>query len=300
MSITIIGFCLTFLAQVVKRREKMRDINEINPYIRLTMDGAIPAGWVIPNRIIYDYEIIYIAKESVTITCDGHDYLFKEGDFVFLRPGITHKFHNIKKDVWQPHIHFDFFYNFDSSKIPVSFKDIDEFTDEEKRMIRDDVFSDYPTSPVIRFSDSDMARKLLYDVVNFSGENTLMQKSLMLQLIKMLIEDNFPDTFGVKEDITQSIAQNIKAYIETKDGIRADLSDLETVFMYNRFYLERVFKRAYGESIISYRNKRRMEFAKMLLQNKTVTEVAEEVGYGSIYSFSRAFRTHFGINPSDV
>ena len=105
----------------------MRDINEINPYIRLTMDGAIPAGWVIPNRIIYDYEIIYIAKESVTITCDGHDYLFKEGDFVFLRPGITHKFHNIKKDVWQPHIHFDFFYNFDSSKIPVSFKDIDEF-----------------------------------------------------------------------------------------------------------------------------------------------------------------------------
>lgn len=84
----------------------MRNINEINPYIRLTMDGAIPAGWVIPNRIIYDYEIIYIAKESLTITCDGHDYLFKEGDFVLLRPGITQSVaQNIKayietKDGW--------------------------------------------------------------------------------------------------------------------------------------------------------------------------------------------------------
>ena len=42
-----------------------------------------------------------------------------------------------------------------------------------------------------------------------------------------------------------------------------------------------------------------MDIAKELLDTKSVTDTAKEIGYGSIYSFSRAFKTHFGMSPSE-
>ena len=74
---------------------------------------------------------------------------------------------------------------------------------------------------------------------------------------------------------------------------------LEKQYSYSKYYLERQFKKAYGISLIAYRNEKRMQHARKLLELESVSDVAEELGFRSIYSFSRAFKKQFGICPSE-
>jgi len=75
---------------------------------------------------------------------------------------------------------------------------------------------------------------------------------------------------------------------------------LEQYFNYSKYHLEREFTKAFGTSLIAYRNRVRMEHAACLLKEKAVTAVAEELGFSSVYVFSRAFKRHFGYPPSAV
>lgn len=60
------------------------------------------------------------------------------------------------------------------------------------------------------------------------------------------------------------------------------------------------FKRSCGISPMRYVTRLRMEKAKLLLCDKSVSvqEVAAAVGYSSIYSFSRTFKKSCGISPN--
>ena len=76
------------------------------------------------------------------------------------------------------------------------------------------------------------------------------------------------------------------------------LDDFEKHFSYSKFYLEKLFREKYGESLISYRNRRRLESACALLLEHSVENVARTLGYSSIYVFSRSFSNFYGISPA--
>lgn len=67
-------------------------------------------------------------------------------------------------------------------------------------------------------------------------------------------------------------------------------------------YLRRIFKKKYGLSPASYITRERMRLAKKLLENgeeMTIQAVALQVGYRDALYFSRTFRKHFGVSPSE-
>ena len=68
----------------------------------------------------------------------------------------------------------------------------------------------------------------------------------------------------------------------------------------NRSYLTRLFKEATGYSLQEYLLTYRMKMAiKLLSENKlSVSEIAEAVGYTDTFTFSKAFKRHFGQSPS--
>jgi AraC-like DNA-binding protein len=41
-----------------------------------------------------------------------------------------------------------------------------------------------------------------------------------------------------------------------------------------------------------------MQMAKQLLKDFSVTSVAEKTGYQSVYAFSRAYKTFYGVSPT--
>lgn len=275
------------------------NIHDVNPYIRVAMQSIWPAGNELKRRVIFDYELIYMERGEWVVHYDERAYPCAAGQFILFRPGVPHSLTDAKGEVSQPHIHFDIVYSAKSSKTPVSFKDICDFTPEEHSLLQADVFAGYPQIPFVTFSDKQAALELFYGIVRDPKASQLTRKARLTQLIDMLVSDNFPDCF-TKEEGGYHIAQQLKDYIDTGQGITAQLSDFEKQFSYSKYYLERQFKKNYGVSLIAYRNNKRMQTAERLLQSETVSGVSEKLGFTSVYVFSRAFKQHFGVSPTKL
>ncbi len=268
---------------------------EINPYIRVAIPSVLKKGRVIGPRIIFDYELIYIEKGLLNLDYGAEKYQCRPGTFLFLRPGVTHCF-SIMEELSQPHIHFDMIFQPNSPNVPISFKNKDQLTPEEQKMIRPDLFAEYPPTPLLQFADRERAFELFRGVICDAKASPLLQKARLTEILDLLIQDHFPGFFHLGE--RNSVAGQIKSYLDAGQGLWHSLADLEQQFSYSRFHLERQFKKEYGISLIAYRNKKRMELAKERLKSTSVSEVAEEMGYSSIFAFSRAFKNYFGHNPS--
>jgi AraC family transcriptional regulator len=88
-------------------------------------------------------------------------------------------------------------------------------------------------------------------------------------------------------------------YIEERLSEELPLSELAAVVGLSRFHFARAFKQSFGLPPHRYHMNRRMERAKTLLAaERSVTEVAMEVGFAETSSFSAAFRRTMGIAPS--
>ena len=284
---------LTFLAEITM------NFYEINPYIRLASNSVLPPYKHIKRRVIFDYELIYIESGNFIFKYNDIVYECKKGQFIFICPNIPHSFRLGKYEVSQPHIHFDIMYDMYSESIPISFKDLPEFTNEEKSHIRKNVFNKYATTPFIKFNDSDRFFSLWKKIVSNNQTEYLVKKAALTEIISMIITDNYPELLLEKPQNSYKVALQIKDYIDAGQGLNSSLNDFEKQFSYSKYYLEREFKKNYGISLILYRNNKRMEFAAKFLKENSVTNVVEILHFSSIYSFSRTFKKHFGISPTE-
>nr|WP_240548425.1 AraC family transcriptional regulator [Paenibacillus lignilyticus] len=92
----------------------------------------------------------------------------------------------------------------------------------------------------------------------------------------------------------------VLAYLEhhLADDVRLD--QLAELVHFHPNYFISVFKSVTGCSPIQYLNQRRMEKAKQWMQSTdmSVSEAAERTG-SSLYQFSKMFKQHTGVSPSD-
>lgn len=93
--------------------------------------------------------------------------------------------------------------------------------------------------------------------------------------------------------------QKAKEIIE-KDYLNPpNLKELSRIVLLNEFKFKKGFKSCFGTTVKSYIIKLRMEHAKELFKNKSisVTEVADRCGYKDVSHFSAAFKTFYGYSP---
>jgi len=271
----------------------------INPYIRVAMPSFFPSGYMIKRRIIFDYELIFVESGILHLDYAQEQYTCLAGQLVLLRPGIPHSLTAGEGGLSQPHIHFDMEYSYDSERVPVSFKDSPMCSNEELKQVREDVFASYPQYPLLSVSDKDRFLDLFYRVVCPPvGTDYLTRKAKLTEIIAMIIKENYPDCLSAT--VEYPIEEQIKEYIDAGQCMNMSLSELSQSFAYDKFYLEKKFKQAFGISLMAYRNKKRMQLAKALLYTESVSTVAEKTGFKSIYAFSRAYKNAFGVCPSSV
>lgn len=92
----------------------------------------------------------------------------------------------------------------------------------------------------------------------------------------------------------------VKEYLDQNYGEKITLDELAEKFYINKYYLTKVFKEQYGQSITNYLLNIRITKAKQLLRfsEKTVEEIGLEVGLGAPHYFSQTFKSVEGVSPS--
>ncbi len=80
------------------------------------------------------------------------------------------------------------------------------------------------------------------------------------------------------------------------------IKELSRKVAINECYLKKGFKEIFGTTIFDFYQQQRMEHAKYLLYEKSlsVTDVSDLLGYSSISHFSAAFKKHTGLKPCEL
>jgi len=93
---------------------------------------------------------------------------------------------------------------------------------------------------------------------------------------------------------------NTRNHIEIHYNQIISISALEDISSYSYRNLQRVFYSLFKETIGAYQTRLKVEngYKKLLYSNKQISDIALEVGFADVQSFSKTFKKHFGFSPS--
>lgn len=279
---------------------------QISPYIRAAYDSILSPGWIISERVIFDYELLYVKDGKAEVTIEDRKFTAVPGDIFLFKPKQPHSIVVSKdKPFHQPHIHFDLYQREDSPKVRINFHRLEDLPPEEHSLFREDVISGTPFNlpNLIKLRNPLSFEKMFFDVIKeyemkipFYETNI---KGLFIQLLVYLMRENYwnnnPLVYSNLEELIR-----VQNYLNHNNDREVTLDELARFSNISKYYLIRLFKNAFGMSPIQYHQLVRFERAKELIRftRLPLTEIAERVGFHSIHSFSRAFKNIVGHPPS--
>lgn len=152
--------------------------------------------------------------------------------------------------------------------------------------------------PVVHLNNSDFEEAVL-KLVRIFEKNNPSEISLNNQLLKCF--------YSIEKSAGSNTMKSINytdialAYIEDNYMKNISAADISDFVKLNRSYLFKIFKQQTGLSVSQYLIKYRMNKACEFLReyNFTVCQVAQMVGIGDIYYFSKLFKRFTGITPTE-
>ena len=160
--------------------------------------------------------------------------------------------------------------------------------------------------PTERIIHSNTVNSLLVSAIAEIGQERLHHKryldSLFMQMIVQVIR-----AFHKQSDAAappnkrEELCYQVMDYINTHIFSITSLSEVAKCFSYDYTYISKIFSQTTSQSISEYYRFQRLEVARVLIHENAMrlTEIAEKLGYSSIYSFSKAFKKQYGVPPRE-
>lgn len=109
---------------------------------------------------------------------------------------------------------------------------------------------------------------------------------------------------NVQDNRQRQRAEEIGAFLQDSYAteIVNNKAELAAIFCMSQKTMLRLVKKRFGKSLHQYIINLRMLYSlkQLMLTSRTVKEIAESVGYPDPYHFSRAFKQHYNISPSEI
>lgn len=282
----------------------------ILPYVRRAWYHTMYPGELLRERVIFDYELIYIKEGKAVFTIEDHAYMGEPGDIFIFRPKCRH---SIKVDpkghLIQPHVHFDLIYRENRSDIPISFKNIDEITEKESRMFHPDILDDFCSPFPCHFHPHDIKyiEFLLFEVIgefnhpvdHYDPYQELRIVRLFLNLWEQVVNEARYSLKPIKNPQKEN-AKRIRLYIEHHISRAITADELSKAVCLSQGYMFKIFQEFYKVSPMHYHSLLRIQRAKSMIRNTnmTITEVSNRLGYHNVQDFCRAFKKIDGFSPN--
>lgn len=282
-----------------ERDNVLKMLNSISLYIRRAWDHTMPLEWKIPERVIYDHEILYIKEGEIFFDCKSGRLEGKPGDIFFIPPFMAHSIMaKGSRPVRQPHIHFDFFYSEDSETL-----DIPLAMPKKTIGSRENITHPLLQLPVkISLKDPVMIENLMMEIISEQESqkplSILKKKALLFEILYILLNRNYFELEKEKEKVFEKVKLT-NEYIRKNVGRNLTTEEIADEMGYSKNYFVSVYKEIYGMSPIKYHENIRISKAKQLLHitGMSITAISMEMGFDSVYSFSRYFKRLTKTSP---
>lgn len=276
------------------------------PYIRRAYYSTLRPNFHIKERVLFDYELLYVKEGMVTIQTEDAVYSGRAGDLFILAPGQRHSLQVIAQaPLVQPHIHFDLLYRENREQIPISFKNLDELTEEERTFLHPNILNRFLSPFPTRFHPhmprliEVMLFELIQAVSNPVPHNEIRVIGLFYRLWNQVLTElsySFENNIHSKRDSVEKI----KLYIEQNVSRPLTMMELSDLTHFSKNYITTMYLKEYSITPMQYHAMLRVEKAKSLIRNTnlSISEAADMLGFSSVQAFSRTFKSVDGNNPS--
>ena len=230
---------------------------------------------------LQSYLFFTVLSGSGELVYDGKKYELKKGDMVFIDCRKPYS-HTTDLNLWS--LRWCHFYGPTLSFV------YEKYVERGGRP----TFRPEETAPFLSTLD------VLYKLASGSDYIRDMRINEELnRLCTLLMEQSWNPEEATTAPKKLSVAE-VKEYLEQHYAEKITLDELSTRFFINKYYLTRVFKEQFGQSITAYLTSLRITHAKQLLRfsEKSVEEIGLECGLGQLHYFSRVFKEVEGVPPS--
>jgi two-component system response regulator YesN len=155
----------------------------------------------------------------------------------------------------------------------------------------------YFISTVIRdYSDENIVYPDAAEIVSTCRSYDDLEKEMVYETERI---------YGFKKDISgghqQSLASQVRSWLDKNFTTQITYKIFQDIFGHNEKYISTLFKEEYGISPSKYIGELRLSMAKKLMQSNPdilTKDVSEMVGFSDAFYFSRVFKAHEGMSPS--
>lgn len=283
-------------SQVKKKHEKHLMIfpkNQLFNYLRSGKFKALSENWKHESMPLeFDYELIVMTEGTLFLRYMGEDFTVSTGDFLILPPSDSKRI-GFKK-AYCSFYWLHFIAELGSFPARIDPNHIGSYK-------RANCFIMPQTGHVPRLEKMIVQMKQLQDLernnypeITLNATTTAILTELYGQLQVEAIDEN--DPIGNKQiysDIADYIRRNISKNIK--------ISEIADAFGYSSKYLSHLFSEVRGISLKQFIMSQKIETASFYLTDtdRTITEIASEVGFSDMHNFSRTFKKITGLTPSD-
>ncbi|MBE6947267.1 MAG: helix-turn-helix domain-containing protein [Ruminococcaceae bacterium] len=258
-----------------------------------------PQNYVFAGETHNCWEFLYVDRGSVVVTAGDTVYFMKSGELAFHRPGEFHSFHT----VGEADIIVVSFYCSSPAMHRLEQKVLllhSREKDQLKRLV------DEAQQVYMHFeNDPPYIRMVKLDSAPWACDQ--MIKNYLEQLLIMICrrDDNigFSQRAIAGDHLNQGpvLAQRAKDYLNEHYSEQISLDSLATALGVSVSQIKRVFREQIGQSMVNYLASLRIGQAKRLIRegNLNFTQVAEQVGYETIYYFSSLFKKRTGMTLTE-
>lgn len=285
------------------------NLNNIQPYIRFVNNYEPACSYTEKERIIFDYELMYVMDGEADIYYSGKLYNLKKSDIFYFRPFDKNFMIVDYRKHFRTHcIHFDW------SNIDKKY----DFTAEEFYMHsvlsanhkeKLELLKTRPCCEPIDFNIpthieglsyekySALFSKCYYHFISSSVTAHLKLKSVFTEIIAEI----YSDTVGYQDECFMH--PKIKYAIQyIKSNYASPLTAPALAYMYGLSpkYFGSLFKKSTGMSVADFILKLRIDAAKEMLRGTamTINEISERVGFDNSFYFSKCFKSQENLPPS--
>ena len=210
----------------------------------------------------------------------GETYTLTSGDCVFIDCSFPYA-HHTSENLWS--LQWVHFYGTHASDI------------YDKYLQRGGLCKFHP-------HDSTAYRSLLTEVADIAAGNDSLRDMLLCEKLTSLLTLLMKETSREEPDRltnTRDTLNRLKDYLDAHYTEKILLDELAARFYINQFYLTRVFKETFGQSVQTYITDKKITKAKELLRfsDMSVEEISVLCGCSDANYFARIFKKVEGISP---
>ena len=277
---------------------------QIQPNIIRSALNVLTPGFSTNYRMIYHYQIIYVYEGKGLFEIEDTNYSAKKGDLFYWGPGEKHK---ITSDYNEPMtllgVQFDFTLNNIDKKYMLDITSVKDFNN--KNIHEKVIFSDFNGfnhhTSVHRVSK---AEELLMEIANEYKIQKNYYEETISALLKVFLIFIARQSFSDRHTSTESLSLTDKVVKYIHEHYQEDITNsiIASVFNFHPNYINKLMVKSTGVSLHKYLINLRINTSIELINetNKTISEIAYEVGFKNIHYFSTLFKKKTGICPSEL